>query len=64
MHGNTCEGASASLRTYLRAFSGVHKRSLHLYVGTYEALINAKRVTPKLIRPMCICAFSAPSSYT
>jgi hypothetical protein len=33
-HCNTCEGAGAALRTYLRAFGGVHKRYLHLYVAT------------------------------
>ncbi|HEX9869494.1 MAG TPA: hypothetical protein VGC99_13050, partial [Candidatus Tectomicrobia bacterium] len=30
VHCNTCEGAGAGLRTYLRAFRGVHKRYLHL----------------------------------
>ena len=30
VHGNTCEGAGAALRTYLRAFRGVHKHYLHL----------------------------------
>jgi hypothetical protein len=34
VHCNTCEGAGAALRTYLRAFRGVHQRSLHLYVAT------------------------------
>jgi hypothetical protein len=28
------KGGGASLRTYLRAFLGVHKRYLHLYVAT------------------------------
>jgi transposase len=46
VHGNTCKGAGAALRTYLRAFRGVHKQYLHLYVATYEAMVNAKRVTP------------------
>jgi hypothetical protein len=27
---NTCEGAGAALRTYLRVFRGVHKQYLHL----------------------------------
>ena len=54
VHCNTCEGAGASLRTYLRVFRGVHKQYLHLYVATYEALVNTKRVTPALIRRMCI----------
>jgi hypothetical protein len=26
VHCNTCEGAGAALRTYLRAFRGVHKQ--------------------------------------
>jgi transposase len=30
VHGNTCEGAGAALRTSLRAFRGVHTRYLHL----------------------------------
>jgi transposase len=61
VHGNTCEGAGAALRTYLRAFRGVPKRYLHLYVATYEAMINAKRVTPALICRMC---FGTPSAHT
>jgi hypothetical protein len=47
-------GAGAALRAYLRAFRGVHKRYLHLYVATYEALVNTKRVTPELIQQMCV----------
>ena len=54
VHCNTCEGAGAGLRTYLRAFRGVHKQYLHLYVATYEAMLNTKRVTPMLIHG---CAF-------
>jgi transposase len=53
VHCNTCEGAGAALRTYLRAFRGVHKRYLHLYVAPYEAIVNTKRVTPALIQRMC-----------
>jgi transposase len=64
VHCNTCEGAGAALRTYLRAFRGVHKQYLHLYVATYEAMVNAKRVTPTLIRRMCVRNLSAHSSYT
>jgi hypothetical protein len=41
VHGHTCEGAGAALRTYLRVFRGGHKQSLHLYVATYEAMVNA-----------------------
>jgi transposase len=64
VHCNSCEGAGAALRTYLRAFRGVHKRYLHLYVATYEAMINTKRVTPELIQRMCIGALSAHTDYT
>jgi transposase len=54
VHCNTCEGAGAALRTYLRAFRGVHKQCLHLYVATYEAMVNVKRVTAALIQRMCV----------
>jgi transposase len=54
VHCNTCEGAGAALRTYLRAFGGVHKQYLHLYVATYEAMVNVKRVTAALIQRMCV----------
>jgi transposase-like protein len=64
VHCNTCEGGGAALRTYLRAFRGVHKRYLHLYVATYEAMVNAKRVTSYLIRRMCVDIRSLPTSYT
>jgi transposase len=64
VHCNTCEGAGAALRTYLRVFRGVHKQYLHLYVATYEALVNAKRVTPDLIRRMCVGHVSAHTGYT
>ncbi len=64
VHCNTCEGAGAALRTYLRAFRGVHKQYLHLYVATYEAMVNVKRVTPHLIRRMCVGALSSHTSYT
>jgi transposase-like protein len=64
VHCNTCEGAGAALRTYLRAFRGVHKPYLHLYVATYEAMVNTKRVTPTLIRRMCVRDLSAYTGYT
>jgi hypothetical protein len=64
VHCNTCEGAGAALRTYLRAFRGVHKRYLHLYVATYEAMVNVKRVTPHLIQRMCIGTRSVHTGYT
>jgi transposase len=63
-HGHTCEGAGAALRTYLRAFRGVHKPSLHLYVATYEAMVNAKRITPELIRRMCLGDLAGHTGYT
>jgi transposase-like protein len=64
VHCNTCEGAGAALRTYLRAFRGVHKQYLHLYVATYEAMLNTKRVTPALIQRMCVRPFSTYAGYT
>ena len=64
VHCNTCEGAGAALRTYLRAFRGVHKQYLHLYVATYEAMVNTKRVTPHLIRRMCVDDPPAHTGYT
>jgi transposase-like protein len=63
VHGNTCEGIGAALRTYLRAFRGVHKQYLHLYVATYEAMVNTKRVTPELIRRMCFGDWSRHTGY-
>jgi transposase len=64
VHCHTCEGAGAALRTYLRVFRGVHKRYLHLYVATYEAMVNTKRVTPQLIRRMCVADLSVHIGYT
>jgi transposase len=64
VHCNTCEGAGAALRAYLRTFRGVHKRYLHLYVATYEAMVNTKRVTPTLIRRMCIYHPGMYTGYT
>ena len=64
VHCNSCEGAGAALRTYLRAFRGVHKQYLYLYGATYEAMLNAKRVTPQLIRRMCLGSPAAHTSYT
>jgi len=45
-------------------FRGVHKAYLHLYVATYEALLNAKQVTAALIRRMCFGDSSSNDSYT
>ena len=53
VHCNSCEGAGAGLRTYLRGFRGVHKYYLADYVATYETLLNAKRITPAVIQQMC-----------
>ena len=64
VHCNSCEGAGAALRTYLHAFRGVYKQSLDRYVATYEAMLNAKRVTPQLIRRMCVGDPAAHTSYT
>jgi hypothetical protein len=64
VHCNTCEGVGAALRTYLRTFRGIHKQYLHLYVVTYEAMVNANRVTPQLIRRMCVGDLAAHTGYT
>jgi len=64
VHCNTCEGAGAARRTYLRVFRGVHKANLHLYVATYEALLNIKQVTASLICRMCFGEPSAHANYT
>jgi transposase-like protein len=45
------------LRTYLRPFRGVHKYFLAEYVATFETLMNAKRITPAVVKRMC---FGAP----
>jgi len=64
VHGHSCEGAGAALRTSLRVFRGVHKPYLHLYGATYEAMVNAKRRTPHVIRRMCIADLAAHIGYT
>jgi transposase len=64
VHCNSCEGAGAALRTYLRVFRGVPKQSLHRYVATYEAMVNAKRLTPELICRMCLGDLSQHTGYT
>jgi hypothetical protein len=48
----------------VRAFRGDHQQYLHLYVATYEATVNAKRITPALIRRMCLGSRSEHSNYT
>jgi hypothetical protein len=64
VHGHTCEGAGAALRPYVRAFRGVHKQYWHLDVATYEAMINAKRITLDLMRRMCRRDLLRHSGYT
>lgn len=53
VHCNSCEGAGAALRTFLRAFRGVHKYYLAEYVATFESLLNAKAISPTVIQRMC-----------
>ncbi len=61
---HTGEGAGAALRTSRRVFRGVHTQDLPLYVATYEAMVNTRRVTPELIRRMCIGNVSVHTGYT
>ncbi len=63
VHCNSCEGAGTGLRTFLRVFRGVHKAYLQYYVATYEALVNAKRVSPALICRMCWPPRQPPHAY-
>jgi hypothetical protein len=42
----------------------VEKQYLHLYVATYEAMVNTKCVTPELIQRMCIGDPSVHTGYT
>jgi hypothetical protein len=53
VHCNSCEGAGAALRTYLRGFRGVHKFYLAEYVATFETLTNAKQICPAVVTRMC-----------
>lgn len=64
VHCNGCEGAGAALRTYLRGFRGVHKKYLDRYVATFEAMTNAKRFTPAILRRMCLIQRAAQSKET
>jgi hypothetical protein len=61
---HSCEGAGAALRTYLRAFRGVHQPYVQFYVATCEAMVNTERVTPTLIQRMCVHHLSAHAGYT
>jgi hypothetical protein len=54
VHCNSCEGAETGLRNFLRTFRGVNKVNLYAYVGTYETMYNAKRISPEIIRKMCV----------
>src|SRR5262245_17845313 len=49
----TCEGAGTVIRPSWRGFSGVHKPYLQLAVATSEARVQAKGITPALMRRMC-----------
>lgn len=63
VHGHTCEGAGAGLRTFLRAFPGVHKAYLQCYVATCEALVNAQAISPTSICRMCWPPKEPPHAY-
>jgi transposase-like protein len=64
VHSNTYEGAGARFRTYLRGFRGVHKQYLHLYIATYEAMLNTKRIILMLVQRMCVLNHSVYAGYT
>ena len=64
VHCNTCEGAGAGLRTFLRMFRGVHKFYLAEYVAAYETMTNAKRITPGVVRRMCVLPKQEQTNYT
>lgn len=64
VHCNRCEGAGAGLRTFLRRFRGVHKYYLAEYVATYETIATAQRVSPDIIRRMCLGDLAMHSGYT
>jgi hypothetical protein len=62
VHCTTCEGTGAALRTHLRTLQGcaqVVSASICRDVGTYEAIVNTKRVTPELIQGICYGTLSA-----
>jgi transposase len=63
VHCNRCEGAGAGLRTYLRAFRGVHKYYLAEYVATYETMINAKQITATVVQRMGGLSLASHSDY-
>lgn len=49
VHTNTTEGMWAGVRTFLRPFRGVHKRSLSGYIAICEFRINLKRISPAFL---------------
>jgi transposase-like protein len=64
VHCNSCEGAGAGLRTYLRGFRGVHKKYLASYVAAYETMLNAKRISAQVVRRMCFGKAALQADYT
>ncbi len=64
VHCNACDRAAAALHADLRAFRGVHEQYLHLYVATYEAMVNTKHITPRLICRMCSVDLSGHTGNT
>ena len=64
VHCNTCEGAGAGLRTFLRMFRGVHKFHLAADVATYGTMTNAKRITPEVVQRMCLLPKQTQTNYT
>jgi transposase len=64
VHCNGCEGAGASLRTFLRVFRGVHKKHLAKYVATFETMTNEKRITSEILQRMCFVQASSQSEET
>jgi len=64
VHCNSCEGATAGLRTYLQGFCGVHKKYLALYVATYETMCHAKRISSAVIQRMCFTQQYPHSDHT
>ena len=64
VHCHGCAGAGAALRTYGRSFRGVHKKYLDRDVATCEGRTNAKRLTPAILRRVCLIQRAAQSKET
>jgi hypothetical protein len=64
VHCNSCEGAGAGRRTYLRSVRGVHKRYLADYVAVDETMINAKTISGNVVQRMCCGDRASHSSCT